>query len=92
MTFRFPAWLPWLFLGLAAADLIAVDFSQAESQPVYNPISQLVYATQASQVTHSWVAGNALMRDRQFSQLDLPDIIARAKVWGQTIDEGKRTS
>jgi 5-methylthioadenosine/S-adenosylhomocysteine deaminase len=74
------------------ADLIAVDFGQPETQPVYNPISQLVYATQASQVTHSWVAGNPLMRDRQLTHMDLPDIIGRAQAWRRTIEEGRNIS
>ena len=71
------------------ADLIAVDFDQPETQPVYNPISQLVYATQPSQVTHSWVAGNALMQDRRLTHMDLPDIIARTKTWAGTIAAGR---
>lgn len=74
------------------ADLIAVDLGQPESQPVYNPVSQLVYATAASQVTHSWVAGNALMRDRQLCHLDLADVIARAQHWNRTIEEGRGAS
>jgi 5-methylthioadenosine/S-adenosylhomocysteine deaminase len=74
------------------ADLIAVDFDQPETQPVYNPISQLVYATGPSQVTHSWVGGNAVMRDRQLTHMDLPDIMARTKTWTRTIAEGKSPS
>jgi len=35
------------------ADLIAVDLSGPETQPLYNPLSQLVYASNGSQVTHS---------------------------------------
>ena len=39
------------------ADMIAVDLSQPETQPLYNPLSQLVYACNGSQVTHSWIDG-----------------------------------
>ena len=39
------------------ADIIAVDLSGPECQPLYNPLSQLVYACNGNQVSHSWVAG-----------------------------------
>ena len=34
--------------------------SGPETQPLYNPLSQLVYACNGSQVSHSWVAGELL--------------------------------
>ncbi|RLA57645.1 MAG: TRZ/ATZ family hydrolase, partial [Gammaproteobacteria bacterium] len=34
------------------ADIIAVDMSNPETIPLYNPLSQLVYASNGSQVTH----------------------------------------
>ena len=67
------------------ADLVAVDFAQPETQPLYNPVSQLVYATDAAQLTHSWVGGKALMADRQLLSLDLDDVLTRANRWAQTI-------
>ena len=57
--------------------MIAIDFSQPETQPLYDPISQLVYATPAHQVTHTWVAGKCLMRERELTTLDLTVILAR---------------
>lgn len=69
------------------ADLIAVDLSGPECQPLYNPLSQLVYSCNGSQVTHSWVAGNALMEQRQLSRIDLPAVLARASEWQQKISK-----
>mgnify|MGYP001191818472 CR=1 FL=1 len=40
-----------------AADLTAVDLSGADQQPVYDPVSQLVYCTGREQVSDVWVAG-----------------------------------
>jgi 5-methylthioadenosine/S-adenosylhomocysteine deaminase len=71
------------------ADLIAVDLNQPETQPLYNPISQLVYASQPSQVTHSWINGDTIMRDRQLCHLDLTDLMQRTQRWATTI-EGSR--
>lgn len=67
------------------ADLIAVDLSAPATQPLYNPLSQLVYACTGGEVTHSWVAGEALLKDRKLLTLDLEDALQRAKRWGQKI-------
>ena len=67
------------------ADLVAVDFRQPETQPVYHPVSQLVYAADAAQFTHSWVAGKSLMQDRRLTTLDLEETLSRAARWATTI-------
>lgn len=63
------------------ADLIAVDLSGPETLPVYNPLSQLVYVVNGSQVTHSWIAGEMVLRDRELTRIDLADLSARARDW-----------
>jgi 5-methylthioadenosine/S-adenosylhomocysteine deaminase len=67
------------------ADLIAVDLSDCNSQPVYNPISQLVYAASSRQVSHSWVAGKALLENGELTQLDSEYIARRTRQWGERI-------
>jgi 5-methylthioadenosine/S-adenosylhomocysteine deaminase len=67
------------------ADLIAVDLSQPETQPVYNPLSQLVYACNGSQVTHSWIGGVQIMHQRQLTHIDLTALDSRTRVWQQRI-------
>ncbi len=69
------------------ADLCAIDLSGLEQQPMYDPISQIVYACNRNQVTHTWVAGRALMRERKLTTLDT-EVLAqqvdayRAKIAG----------
>ena len=67
------------------ADLVAVDMSWPETQPLHNPISHLVYAAQSAQVTHSWVAGQALMADRQLLTVDVDEVTRRAGAWRETL-------
>ena len=69
----------------SAADLIAVDLSGPETQPVYNPLSQLVYSCNGSQVRHSWIAGEPVMRDRELLRVDLPALGRRVADWQQRI-------
>lgn len=56
------------------ADLVAIDLSQLEQTPLYEVISQIVYASGRHQFTHSWVAGHNLMRERQLTTIALPEL------------------
>jgi 5-methylthioadenosine/S-adenosylhomocysteine deaminase len=73
------------------ADLIAVDLEQPETQPMYNPLSQLVYACNGSQVTHSWVAGALLMEQRRLTRIDLHTLATRVRGWQNRISQRART-
>ncbi len=64
-----------------AADMIAIDLGGLESQPLYDPVSHLVYCTSRNQVIHTWVAGKALMKQRKLTTLDEPALIANAQAW-----------
>lgn len=68
-----------------AADLCAVDLGEIETQPVFDPIAALVYSATRQQVTDTWVAGRALMRDRRLTTLDIDAIAQRATAWGDKL-------
>lgn len=68
-----------------SADFIAVDLSAAATQPVYNVLSQLVYAVGRDQVSDVFVAGRALLRGKQFTTLDEPSVTAAARQWRENI-------
>ncbi|MDH5424099.1 MAG: TRZ/ATZ family hydrolase [Gammaproteobacteria bacterium] len=68
-----------------AADLIAVDFSGLESQPVYNPVSHLIFNTSRDQVSDVWVKGRHLLKDRSLTRLDENEIIRKTRVWNDKI-------
>ena len=68
-----------------AADLICVDLARAGSQPVHNPISQLVYAVSRDQVSDAWVAGEHLLEGGQPTRADVAGILGRAAAWGSTL-------
>lgn len=67
------------------ADLICVDLSRPATQPVYSPISQLVYSTSRDQVTDVWVAGQHLLDEGQPTIADSNSILARAAAWGKKL-------
>ena len=71
-----------------SADMIVVEISSLSQKPLYNPASQLVYSNAGSQVTHSWVAGKALLRERSLVTLDEENLIRRADAWRNQISPG----
>ncbi|MDQ7017163.1 MAG: TRZ/ATZ family hydrolase [Gammaproteobacteria bacterium] len=68
-----------------AADVIAIDLNTIETQPLYDPVSQLVYASSRNQITHLWVAGKQLLKERQLTTLDETQIIKKAQLWQKKI-------
>ncbi len=68
-----------------SADVIAVDLSAPETEPVYHPLSTLVYAAGRHQVSDVWVAGRRLLADRQLTTLDVAEIVQRARGWRDQI-------
>ncbi len=67
------------------ADLIAIDMDYIETRPVYDLISHLVYATSRFQVSHTWVAGRALMENRELTTLDMAEMMDKAAQWQERI-------
>jgi 5-methylthioadenosine/S-adenosylhomocysteine deaminase len=58
---------------------------------VYDPVSQLVYASGREQVTDVWVAGQQLLKERRLTTLDGNDILARTRGWRDRIQSTHQT-
>ncbi len=67
------------------ADMAAVDLSGLGTQPVYDPVSQIVYAAGRNLVTDVWVAGKQLVKNRQLTTLDEAAILKKAQTWRDRI-------
>ena len=67
------------------ADMIAVNLGDIETQPCYDTISQLVYATGRENVSDVWVAGTQLLKDRQLTTMNPTKIIETAQQWADKI-------
>ena len=61
------------------ADLVAIDIDRPHLTPMYDPVSHLVYAAKAADVTLTMVDGRVLMQDRRLLDMDLDEIIAQAR-------------
>ncbi len=68
-----------------AADLTAIDLSSLGSQPVYDPVSQIVYSATRDQVSDVWVNGRHVLAERQLTGLKQEAILRKAHEWRDRI-------
>lgn len=68
-----------------SADITAVRLDGIETQPLFHPISDLVYAASRHQVSDVWVAGRRLLRDRALTTLDSGEICRKAAGWREKL-------
>lgn len=67
------------------ADMVAIDMTGLAQQPLYDPLSQLIYATGRDRVRDVWVAGKHLLHDGHLLRMDEEKLIATATSWGERI-------
>jgi 5-methylthioadenosine/S-adenosylhomocysteine deaminase len=67
------------------ADLVAFDLTSPELQPVYDPLSHLIYAAGREHVADVWVGGRSVVRKRQLVSPDsrraLEEVVTRIPMW-----------
>jgi 5-methylthioadenosine/S-adenosylhomocysteine deaminase len=67
------------------ADIVAVDMGLLETQPVYNPLSHLIYVASREHVSDVWVSGRQLVKGRALTSLNVRDIRTKVMEWRQNI-------
>ncbi|WP_372865926.1 TRZ/ATZ family hydrolase [Pseudomonas sp.] len=68
-----------------AADLVVFNLSGLAQQPIYDPVSQLIYTSNRDCVEDVWVGGKHLLDSGRLTRLDEQRIIANARAWGTKI-------
>lgn len=68
-----------------AADMAAINLNAPATQPVYDPVSQLIYSASRDQITDVWVNGSRLVKDRQLTTLDQKAVLEKARYWAEKI-------
>ncbi|WP_423836843.1 TRZ/ATZ family hydrolase [Stutzerimonas stutzeri] len=74
------------------ADMVAFDLSRLAQQPVYDPVSQLIYSSSRDCVRHVWVGGKQLLDNRKLTRIDEERVIATAREWGEKISSNKKSN
>ncbi|MCF5929146.1 amidohydrolase family protein, partial [Xanthomonas perforans] len=67
------------------ADLVCVDLSALETQPLHHVLSQLIYAAGRHQVTDVWIAGKPKLVQRELIDMDTAALLANARQWRERI-------
>ena len=68
-----------------SADLISIDMRSMNTQPLYDVLSQIVYATQREQINDVWVAGRHVMKDKHLKTIDMHSLNAKVHAWRNKI-------
>ena len=69
------------------ADLVAIDLNSIENQPIYNPLSTLVYSSTKSDVSYVWIDGKVKLKEKKLVNVDEEKIMQMAKIWQIKIKE-----
>ena len=64
-----------------SADFMALRLNDVSTQPLYNAISQVVYAAHRGLVSDVFVAGKALLRGGELQTMDEAQVLAQAAAW-----------
>ncbi|MCR9258935.1 MAG: amidohydrolase family protein [Pseudomonadaceae bacterium] len=64
-----------------AADLIAVDINSLGMLPMYNPFAALIHGDAGNAVSHTYVAGRALVADGQLTPDSITNLAQRVQSW-----------
>jgi 5-methylthioadenosine/S-adenosylhomocysteine deaminase len=67
------------------ADISAIDLSSIETEPLYHPIPQIVYAGSRKDISHVWVKGKILLRDKQLTSINLAEVKQKIRHWHNKI-------
>ena len=70
------------------ADFAAVRLDALETQPLYQVISQLVYAAGRAQVSDVWVDGRRLLAQREITVISVPELREKTLAWRERIAAG----
>jgi 5-methylthioadenosine/S-adenosylhomocysteine deaminase len=67
------------------ADIVALNLNQLETTPLYEPLSQIIYASDRQQVSDVWIAGKRLLKDKKLITLNSEELMENAKLWQEKI-------
>jgi 5-methylthioadenosine/S-adenosylhomocysteine deaminase len=70
------------------ADLCCVDLGGPATQPLTEPVTQLVFGGGRDIVSDVWVAGRQLLSAGELTRLDWPGVAARANAWAVRLNTG----
>jgi len=74
------------------ADLTCIDLNRPNSQPIYDVVSQIVYAVRADQVSDVWIAGRHQLENGKLTHINTVDLLRRSDEWRARIAATEETA
>jgi len=68
-----------------SADLVVIDLSGIATQPLYDPVSQIVYSSTRDQVTDVWINGRRVLEKQRLTLMDEAALKNEVAAWGKRI-------
>lgn len=68
-----------------SADIVAVEIDNPEMQPLYHPVSQLIYAGSRDKVSDVWIAGQQVLSHKKLTTLDQSQLLQAVALWKEKI-------
>ncbi len=72
------------------ADMVAIDLDHISTQPVYDPIAQVVYSASRQQVSDVWVHGYQRVKNGVLLDANMPALLKKAAMWGERISHADK--
>ena len=63
------------------ADIVAFDYAAIETLPLFDPLAQIVYTAPKEAITHVWVNGNVVLKDRMLQNITMGELRMIAENW-----------
>lgn len=70
------------------ADVVAIDLGEIETRPLYDPVSQIVYAAGRNQISDVWVAGRHLLKGRELVTINEEQVKQETSIWQERLQQG----
>jgi 5-methylthioadenosine/S-adenosylhomocysteine deaminase len=74
-----------------AADLIAVNLDSLATQPVYDPVTQIVYSAGRDQISDVWVNGRRAVHNGELRGYDRKELLDEVNQWQRQIQQSDQS-
>ena len=63
------------------ADVVAIEMDGIDNLPAYNPLVQILYSGNKTQIANVWVSGRQLVKNRRLLTMDKDRLVEKSEKW-----------
>ena len=67
------------------ADIAAIEMDRIDNLPAYNPLVQILYSGNKTQIANVWVSGRQLVKNRRLLTMDEDRLVEKSEKWKKRI-------